>query len=154
MTRQKDCLVLKDTCLLWKSCKCPGTLCLWVGWCCHSIHIFKDGRGYNCNDVPLTMILISYVVSVFCFQVFYRPMVKMSVMSKQYINQLFPNLDALIKIHGKWAKPIWFVGHNVTMDNSLNPIQTGEGAFRTPLRQNRDNSYTERAMTFKFSDFS
>ena len=37
----------------------------------------------------------------------------------------------------------------------FNPIKTGGGgAFRTPLRQNRDNSYTERAMTFKFSDFS
>ena len=39
----------------------------------------------------------------------------------------------------------------------INPIQTGGGgAFRTPppLRQNRDNFYTERAMTFKFSDFS
>ena len=31
----------------------------------------------------------------------------------------------------------------------------GGGGFSTPpLRQNRDNSYTERAMTFKFSDFS
>ena len=38
----------------------------------------------------------------------------------------------------------------------VNPIQTGGGgAFRPPpLRQNRDNSYTEEAMTFKFSDFS
>ena len=36
----------------------------------------------------------------------------------------------------------------------LNPIQTGGGLFEPPLRQNRDNSYTERAMTFKFSDFS
>ena len=38
----------------------------------------------------------------------------------------------------------------------LNPIPTGGGAFRPPppLWQNRDNSYTERAMTFKFSDFS
>ena len=35
----------------------------------------------------------------------------------------------------------------------LNPIQTGGGLFEPPLRQNRDNSYTERAMTFKFSDF-
>ncbi|XP_078379689.1 rho guanine nucleotide exchange factor 11-like isoform X2 [Oculina patagonica] len=32
-------------------------------------------------------------------KVFYRPMMKMNVMSKQYINQLFPNLDALVKIH-------------------------------------------------------
>ncbi|XP_020614021.1 rho guanine nucleotide exchange factor 11-like isoform X1 [Orbicella faveolata] len=32
-------------------------------------------------------------------KVFYRPMMKMNVMSRQYINQLFPNLDALIKIH-------------------------------------------------------
>ena len=30
----------------------------------------------------------------------------------------------------------------------------GGGLFEPPLRQNRDNSYTERAMTFKFSDFS
>ena len=37
----------------------------------------------------------------FFFQVFYRPMLKFNVMSKQYINQLFPNLDELIKIHGK-----------------------------------------------------
>ena len=31
-----------------------------------------------------------------------------------------------------------------------------EGGFSNPPppRQNRDNSYTERAMTFKFSDFS
>ena len=36
----------------------------------------------------------------------------------------------------------------------LNPIQTGGGLFEPPLRQKRDNSYTERAMTFKFSDFS
>ena len=38
----------------------------------------------------------------------------------------------------------------------LNPIQTGGGGglFEPPLRQNRDNSYTERAMTFEFSDFS
>lgn len=39
----------------------------------------------------------------FFFQVFYRPMLKFNVMSKQYINQLFPNLDELIKIHGKWT---------------------------------------------------
>ena len=38
---------------------------------------------------------------------------------------------------------------------SINPIQTGGGGlFEPPHRQNRDNSYTERAMTFKFSDFS
>ena len=30
----------------------------------------------------------------------------------------------------------------------------GGGLFEPPPRQNRDNSYTERAMTFKFSDFS
>ena len=36
----------------------------------------------------------------------------------------------------------------------INPIQTGGGLFEPPLRQNRDNFYTERAMTFKFSDFS
>ena len=30
----------------------------------------------------------------------------------------------------------------------------GGRLFEPPLRQNRDNSYTERAMTFKFSDFS
>ena len=38
----------------------------------------------------------------------------------------------------------------------FNLIQTGGGggAFRTPLRQNRDNFYTKRAVTFKFSDFS
>lgn len=28
------------------------------------IHIFKDGRGYNCNDLPLKIILISDVLSV------------------------------------------------------------------------------------------
>lgn len=32
-------------------------------------------------------------------KVFYRPMLKFNVMSKQHINQLFPNLDELIKIH-------------------------------------------------------
>ena len=38
---------------------------------------------------------------------------------------------------------------------SINPIQTGGGGlFEPPLRQNRDNSYIETAMTFKFSDFS
>ena len=37
----------------------------------------------------------------------------------------------------------------------LNPIQTGGGGlFESPLRQNRDNFYTERAMTVKYSDFS
>ena len=38
---------------------------------------------------------------------------------------------------------------------NINPIQTGGGgvAFRTPLRQNRDYSYTERAMTFNFFTF-
>ena len=30
----------------------------------------------------------------------------------------------------------------------------GGGLIEPPLWQNRDNSYTERAMTFKFSDFS
>ena len=30
----------------------------------------------------------------------------------------------------------------------------GGGLFEPPLRQNRDNSYIETAMTFKFSDFS
>ena len=30
----------------------------------------------------------------------------------------------------------------------------GGGGGRTPLRKNRQNSYTERAVTFKFSDFS
>ena len=30
----------------------------------------------------------------------------------------------------------------------------GGGLFEPPLRQNRDNFYTERGMTFKFSDFS
>ena len=42
------------------------------------------------------------------------------------------------------------------MSPDVNPIQTGGGggAFRIPLRQNRDNFYTEKAMTFKFSDFS
>ena len=36
----------------------------------------------------------------------------------------------------------------------FNSIQTGGGGIDPPLRQNRDNSYTERAMTFKFADFS
>ena len=38
----------------------------------------------------------------------------------------------------------------------LNPIQTGGGGglFETPLGQSRVNTYTERAMTFQFSDFS
>ena len=37
----------------------------------------------------------------------------------------------------------------------VNPIQTwGGGIFESPLRQKRDNSYTKRAMTFKFADFS
>ena len=42
------------------------------------------------------------------------------------------------------------------MNPLVNSIQTGEGGgfSNPPLRQNRDNSYTERAMTFKFSDFS
>ena len=37
---------------------------------------------------------------------------------------------------------------------TVNPIQTGGRFSNPPLRQNPDNSYTERAMTFKFSDFS
>ena len=40
------------------------------------------------------------------------------------------------------------------LEQDLNPIQTGGGLFEPPLRQNRDNFYTKRAMTFKFSDFS
>ena len=45
------------------------------------------------------------------FQVFYRPMLKFNVMSKQYINQLFPNLDELIKIHGELVYTFgWFTG--------------------------------------------
>ena len=41
------------------------------------------------------------------------------------------------------------------MNPLVNSIQTGGGGlFEPPLRQNRDNSYTEKAMTFKFSDFS
>ena len=38
----------------------------------------------------------------------------------------------------------------------FNPIQTGGGGglFEPPLRQNRDKTNTERAMTFKFSYFS
>ena len=44
---------------------------------------------------------------------------------------------------------------NADQKKEFNLIQTGGGeSFRTPLRQNRDNSYTERAMTFKFPDFS
>lgn len=43
-----------------------------------------------------------FIIIIF-FQVFYRPMLKFNVMSKQHINQLFPNLDELIKIHGKWT---------------------------------------------------
>ena len=40
---------------------------------------------------------------------------------------------------------------------SINPIQTGGGGgglFEPHLWQNRDNFYTEGAMTFIFSDFS
>ena len=42
------------------------------------------------------------------------------------------------------------------LNSMINPIQIGGGGgfSRPPLRQNRDNSYNERAMTFKFSDFS
>ena len=40
------------------------------------------------------------------------------------------------------------------LPTTFNPIQTGGWLFEPPLRQNRDNSYTERPMTFKFSDFS
>ena len=36
----------------------------------------------------------------------------------------------------------------------LTLFRLGEGLVQPPLRQNRDNFYTERAMTFKFSDFS
>ena len=43
--------------------------------------------------------------------------------------------------------PIW-------VWTSLTLFRLGGGLFEPPLRQNRDNSYTERAMTFKFSDFS
>ena len=42
----------------------------------------------------------------------------------------------------------------ISLANSLLTLFRPGGAFRTPLRQNRDNSYTERAMSFKFSDFS
>ena len=43
-----------------------------------------------------------------------------------------------------------------SLNSAFNPTQTGGGGglFEPPLRQNRDNSYTERALTFKFSDFS
>ena len=37
---------------------------------------------------------------------------------------------------------------------ALTLFRLGGGFSNPPLRQNRDNSYTERAMTFKFSDFS
>ena len=40
------------------------------------------------------------------------------------------------------------------LPTTFNPIQTGGWLFEPPHRQNRDNSYTERPMTFKFSDFS
>ena len=36
----------------------------------------------------------------------------------------------------------------------LTLFRLGGGLFEPPLRQNRDNSYTERAMAIKFSDFS
>ena len=52
-------------------------------------------------------------------------------------------------------QPVTHVVGGMGGGNSFNPIQTGGGGlFKPPLRQNRDNSYTERAMTFKFSDFS
>ena len=41
---------------------------------------------------------------VVCFQVFYKPMIKMNIMPYTQIHQLFPNLDALIQLHGKEAK--------------------------------------------------
>ena len=40
------------------------------------------------------------------------------------------------------------------LNSMISPIQTGGGFELPPLRHNRDNSYTERAMTFKFFDFS
>ena len=36
----------------------------------------------------------------------------------------------------------------------LTLFRLGGGLFEPPLRQNRDTSYTERAMAIKFSDFS
>ena len=42
----------------------------------------------------------------------------------------------------------------VALIGYLTLFRLGGGLFEPPLRQNRDNFYTERAMTFKFSDFS
>ena len=46
--------------------------------------------------------------------------------------------------------------HNPKLEQTLTLFRLGGGGglFEPPLRQNRDNFYTERAMTFKFSDFS
>ena len=47
--------------------------------------------------------------------------------------------------------------HARDLSARFNPIQTGGGGGGfsiPPSGKNRDNFYTERAMTFKFSDFS
>ena len=51
---------------------------------------------------------------------------------------------ALPSPNTKKNHPKWHLDKDFS-SQAFNPIQTG---------QNRDNSYTERAMTFKFSDFS
>ena len=54
-------------------------------------------------------------------------------------------------------KALFYQGQKyLAPENHVNPIQTGGGGglFEPPLWQNRANSYTKRAMTFKFSDFS
>ena len=91
--------------------------------------------------------------------------------SGKYLSETFririvPSLTTLKCIHGSPADYHSQCGVLIVGDpevgmvrfrgrrKTFNPIQTGGGLFEPPLRQNRDNFYTERAMTFKFSDFS
>ena len=78
----------------------------------------------------------------------------LTINSNRYKNRYyrFYRLISEIDIHRLSVYRLIMSGN---MDPDIfNPIQTGGGLFESPLRQNRDNSYTERAMTFKFSDFS
>ena len=54
----------------------------------------------------------------------------------------------IFKLHGNNGNIEIIFGTSLTL------FRLGGMLFEPPLRQNRDNFYTERATTFKFSDFS